>query len=41
LEDAIKENADNLILAKKYNVNYIYIDDEYNVEEHLKQEILK
>ena len=31
-EDAIEENALVLELAKKHNVNYILIDDEYNIE---------
>lgn len=32
LESLLEDNAENLRLAKKYKVNYILIDDEYNVE---------
>ena len=32
IEGALKENALILTLAKKHNVNYILIDDEYNVD---------
>ena len=32
IESALKENALILTLAKKHNVNYILIDDEYNVD---------
>ena len=31
LEDAIKDNAQVLKLAKKHNVNYILIDDKYDI----------
>ena len=31
MEDALKENALMLTLAKKHNVNYILMDDAYNV----------
>lgn len=32
LESLLEDNAENLRLAKKYKVNYILIDDEYDVE---------
>jgi hypothetical protein len=32
IEGALKDNALLLSLAKKYNVNYTLIDDEYNVK---------
>ena len=32
IECALMDNARNLELAKKYDVNYILIDDEYNVD---------
>ena len=32
IEGALKENALILTLVKKHNVNYILIDDEYNVD---------
>ncbi|MBR5535839.1 MAG: adenylate kinase [Clostridia bacterium] len=32
LEDALEENARNLQLCKKHGVDYILIDDEYNVD---------
>ena len=32
IEEAIKDNAKTLALAKKYNVNYILIDTEYKIE---------
>lgn len=32
LESLLGDNAENLRLAKKYKVNYILIDDEYDVE---------
>ncbi|MBQ7107118.1 MAG: adenylate kinase [Clostridia bacterium] len=35
LEDAIKDNAQVLKLAKKYNVNYILIDDKYDINVEL------
>ena len=35
LEDAIKDNAQVLKLAKKYTVNYILIDDKYDINVEL------
>ena len=35
LEDAIKDNAQVLKLAKKHNVNYILIDDKYDINVEL------
>ena len=32
IEEAIKDNAKTLALAKKHNVNYILIDTEYKIE---------
>ena len=31
-EDAIKDNSELLTLAKKHNVNYVLIEDEYHLE---------
>lgn len=31
MENALKENAEVLFLAKKYNLNYILIDDKYEI----------
>lgn len=35
----LKDNANNLKLAKKYGVPYIYIDDEYNFDICIEQDI--
>lgn len=32
IESTMKDNAENLQMCKKYNCNYILIDDEYNVD---------
>lgn len=32
VESTMKDNAENLQMCKKYNCNYILIDDEYNVD---------
>jgi 2-phosphoglycerate kinase len=31
-EELLKDNKDNLALCKKYNLNYVLIDSEYNIE---------
>ena len=32
IEEAIKDNAEYLKLAKEYNANYIFIDDKYEID---------
>lgn len=32
MESAIKDNAENLLLAEKYNVNYLLIDGKYDID---------
>ena len=32
IDSVLKDNAENLKLAKKHNLNYILIDDNYNIE---------
>ena len=32
MDNVLRENAKNLKLAKKHNVNYILIDDNYEIE---------
>lgn len=31
IEEVLKDNAQNLQMAKKYNLNYVYISDGYNI----------
>ena len=32
LEEFLKDNKENLALCKKYNLNYVLIDSEYNID---------
>ena len=41
MEDLIKTNSENLAMCKKYDCNYLLIDETYNFEEDLHESRIK